>query len=128
MSGYKHATVTISREEYQRLHEADMKKRFKEFNRIRSQDSGQDEVVLGLIRQLEERESQLQAVLSSSGQVAVQSDNGFLQNLLEQNAIYYENLVTNLRNSNWDMQNSLEAVTNEIFTEMNAGRDYINQT
>ena len=127
MSGYKHATVTISREEYQRLHEADMKKRFKEFNRIRSHDSGQNEMVLGLIRQLEERESQLQAVLSTTGQGSSQTDNGLLQNLLEQNAIYYENLVSTLRNSNWDLQNSLDSVTNELFTEMNAGREYIYQ-
>ncbi len=128
MSGYKHATVTISREEYQRLHEDGMKKRLREFNRIKSQDSGQDEVVLGLIRQLEERESQLQAVLSSTGQESFQSDNSILQNLLEQNAIYYENLVSALRNSNWDMEHSLAAVTNELFKEMNAGREYINQT
>ena len=127
MSGYKHATVTISREEYQRLHEADMKKRFKEFNRIQSQDSGQDEMVLGLIRQLEEREQQLQAVLSSTGQVSVQADNGLVQNLLEQNAAYYENLIAVLRNSNWDLQGSLDCVTNDLYTEMNAGREYINQ-
>ncbi len=108
MSGYKHATVTISREEYQRLHEADMKKRFKEFNRIVSQDSGQDQMVLGLISQLEERERQLQAVLASTGQRSGQADNGLLQNLLDQNAVYYENLIASLRNNNWELQNSFE--------------------
>ncbi len=127
MSGYKHATVTISREEYQRLHEADMKKRFKEFNRIKSQDSGQDDMVIGLIRQLEERESQLQAVLISTGQGSPHADNGILQNLLEQNAIYYENLVATLGNTSWNMQDSLASVTNALFTEMNAGREDINQ-
>ena len=89
MSGYKHATVTISQEEYRRLQEADIRKRFKEFTRISSEDTGQNEVILNLIREMESRELQLQSALSQLGNDTNQYNDQVLQNLLYQNNLYY---------------------------------------
>ncbi len=104
MSGYKHATVTISQEEYRRLHEFDMKKKFKEFTRINSQDSGRSSEILDLIKQLEEREMQLQSALSSIGQDYSQADERIFQDILEQNTMYYENLVASLKDTNTSVE------------------------
>lgn len=128
MSGYKHATVTISQEEYRRLYEADMTKRFKQFSRIKSQDASHNEVVLNLIDQLEERERQLQSALSTLGQNDTANDNHLLQELLNQNSLYYENMVANLRNTNFEFQDAMSSMTDDFARIMQVERESYNQS
>src|SRR6186713_1723203 len=72
MSGYKHATVTISQEEYRRLQETAVKKKFKEFSKLNTCDPNREQDLLNVIGQLEERERLLQNQLSSFEQPANQ--------------------------------------------------------
>ena len=127
MSGYKHATVTISQEEYRRLQDADIKKRLKEYSRTKTQDSGQNEVVLNLLHQLEERERQLQSTLGSIGHDTSGMDNRLLQDLLNQNSVYYENLITSLNSANLDIQDSLTSITADFYQAIQLERDTFNQ-
>jgi hypothetical protein len=127
MSGYKHATVTISQEEYRRLHEFDMKKKFKEFTRIKSQDSGRDSEILDLIKQVEEREKQLQSALSSIGQNSSQVDERIFQDIFEQNTMYYENLVESLKDSNSSVQDSITYLKYEFLAELEREREEYHQ-
>ena len=53
MSGYKRATVTISEQEYRRLHEADMKRRFREHTKVKAKNSGQTADLTNTLQQME---------------------------------------------------------------------------
>jgi hypothetical protein len=127
MSGYKHATVTISQDEYRRLQEADIKKRFKEFSRISAQDAGQNEVVLNLIKEMEVRELQLQNALNSMEQSTQPYDNEILQNILNQNSRYYDNLAGILRETNTDLENTISSLTEEFSQAMQQEREQVFQ-
>jgi hypothetical protein len=124
MSGYKHATVTISQDEYRRLQAADVKKRFKEFTRITmSQEAGQNEVVLNLIKEMEAREMQLQNALGSLSQSTFAYDEAILQNLLDQNSIYYEKLASILRQSNAEAHDTFSYLSEEFSQALQAERE-----
>jgi hypothetical protein len=60
MSGYKRATVTISEEEYRRLHETDVKRRFRDRNKTKARSSGQAPDLVNTLRQMENRQRQLE--------------------------------------------------------------------
>jgi hypothetical protein len=129
MSGYKHATVTISQEEYRRLQAADVKKRFKEFTRISaSQDSGQNEVVLNLIKEMEARELELQNALSSLQNTTNAYDEQTVQNLINQNTAYYENLASILRESNSDLQGTVSNLNEEFSQILQQEREQVMQS
>lgn len=128
MSGYKHATVTISQDEYRRLQEADKRKLFKEYSHIKSENPGQNEVVLALIHELEERERQLQAALSSLSHSSDSSETILLQQLLNQNSDSYERLIENLRISSNETQGAMLEIRTDFFTMMNTEHEAINHT
>jgi hypothetical protein len=128
MSGFKHATVTISQEEYRRLQQADIRNRFTKINEFRSGPSDHDEVVRSLLNQLEERERQFQAALAATDQSMSQTDDRFFQSILNQNALYYENLVATIRTTNLDIEESFANLTENIFRDIQADRVLINQS
>ena len=68
MSGYKRATVTISEEEYRRLHQADMKRRFKDHPRTDARASAQVSDLNNTLRGMENRQQQLEQALRDLGQ------------------------------------------------------------
>ena len=123
MSGYKRATVTISQEEYQRLHQADMKKRFREYSKGRDQDNGRDEIVLSLIERLEEREQHLQNVLISMNQTSSQLDEEILSSLQTQTALNYQQMAQALQTSYDDFQSSFETLAGAFSQEMQIERE-----
>jgi hypothetical protein len=128
MSGYKHATVTISQEEYRRLQETAVKKKFKEFSKLNTCDPNREQDLLNVIGQLEERERLLQNQLSSIEQPADQWDESALQAILDQNAACYSNLATSIKNSNSSLQDDLIYMTEEFSRALDQQREsyYLN--
>ena len=128
MSGYKHATVTISQEEYRRLQETAVKKKFKEFSKLNTSDPNREQDLLNVIGQLEERERLLQNQLSSFEQPADQLDDSALQAILDQNAACYSNLATSIKNSNSSLQDDLIYMTEEFSRALDQQREsyYLN--
>ncbi|MGE5378449.1 MAG: hypothetical protein ACM3XO_25600 [Bacteroidota bacterium] len=114
MSGYKHATVTISQEEYRRLHEADMKKRFREFANLNEQNSTQEQQYLNLIQHLERRETELEEALASVTQNTNQVDLKLLQELKSQNDMCFQSLAAVLQESNSNFDHSLDSLSLEF--------------
>jgi hypothetical protein len=125
MSGYKRATVTISREEYDRLQNPETKKRFAGFLSRKSHADGDNEFILNLMRQLEARESELHSVLGSLSQNSTQYDNGLIENLLTQNAYFYEDLLGTLNRSSLDMSGALNAISTDFFQAMQEEREIV---
>lgn len=119
MSGYKHATVTISQEEYRRLHEADMKKKFREFANLRSQNPDREREINALVQQLEERQRQLeQAIaLNSQAQNSNRLDQELMQDMLMRNAIAYQQIAGELEYTQLSTQDSI-AMLSENFTRL----------
>ena len=128
MSGYKHATVTISHEEYRRLQETVVKKKFKEFAKLNTSDPNREQDLLKVIGQLEERERLLQNQLSSVEQPANEWDESALQAILDQNAACYSNLATSIKISNSSIQDDLIYMTEEFSRALDQQREsyYLN--
>jgi hypothetical protein len=123
MSGYKHATVTISQEEYQRLHETNMKKKFKDFAKVQSKDSGRDETVLNLIQQLEAREMQLEDLLNSTDEPSDIIDGEILQSIAEQNAVSYRQIIQTLRDASLEFHESIDNLSDNFRQELQNDRE-----
>jgi hypothetical protein len=93
MSGFKRATVTISEEEYRRLHQADMKKRFGGHKKSKESHGEQNLELINTLQQMELRQRQLEQALVQSQHEARPADNESVQAVLAQNALYYERLA-----------------------------------
>ena len=95
MSGFKRATVTISEEEYRRLHEADMKRKFRERKKPEARPDEQSAELARVIEQMEQRQQQLEQDLRELDQGFHQTPvyNEELDAILMQNALYYEDLA-----------------------------------
>lgn len=95
MSGFKRATVTISEEEYGRLHEADMKRKFRERKKPEAQPAEQSAELARVIGQMEKRQQELEQELRELDQAFHPTPvyNEELDALLVQNALYYEDLA-----------------------------------
>jgi hypothetical protein len=123
MSGYKHATITISRDEYQRLHQAAMQDRFKQFTKSRSFESGRDEVMLGLLQEMEEREKYLRSALASMNQTSSTLDEEFFRTIQEQLSMNYGQMMQMLRNSNEEFHGSLNELAGTIVRQIEYERE-----
>jgi hypothetical protein len=123
MSGYKHATVTISQEEYQRLHDTAMKSKLRDFTKLQSTDSGKDETVLNLIQQLEARERQLQDLLNSTDEPSDIIDGEILQSIAEQNAVSYRQIIQTLRDANLEFHESIDNLSDNFRQELQNDRE-----
>jgi len=116
MSGYKHATVTISEQEYRRLHDADMKKRFKKHTRIKAENSDQVADLANTLRQMENRQRQLERAFGNLDQGLDEMESEAIQEILAQNALCYESLVTIMEDS-VSMTNDSVADLSQLFVE-----------
>lgn len=123
MSGYKRATVTISEEEYRRLHQADMKQRFREHKRPKPRQREPSADWAHALQQLEARQQELdQALLDLSGEVE-QVDYELMQEIRAQNSLYYESLTTLLEEHTSGTHGALEELSQRLQDAMNQERE-----
>ena len=118
MSGYKRATVTISEQEYRRLHETDMKRRFRGHTKTKARNSGQAPDLANTLRQMENRQRQLEAAFGSLDQNFVQNEAATetVQEILMQHARCYESLAAIVEETASNAGDSL-AHLSQHFTE-----------
>jgi hypothetical protein len=116
MSGYKHATVTISEQEYRRLHDADMKQRFRGHTKIKAKNSGQTADLINTLQQMENRQRQLEQAFGDLDQNFDLIDEEMIQQILEQNALCYESLAAMIEETTSNSNASL-ALVSQRFSE-----------
>jgi len=127
MSGYKHATVTISEEEYRRLHSADMNRKFKEFANINAQTTKQANDIQVLLQEMDQRQRLLEESMAEFSQDSSQIDVDCLQEIVIQNSFYHENLEASLEQTTSDLYGAISNVS-ELFTnELNRDRELYRQ-
>lgn len=123
MSGFKRATVTISEQEYRRLHEADMKRRFQGHKKTNTRSGEVSPDLLRALREMEERQQQLDLTLSSLEQESGRVDADIIQNILEQNAYSYEHLNSIIQESVAHTDASLAQVSRLFSVQMQQERE-----
>src|SRR6188474_3878335 len=123
MSGYKRATVTISEQEYRRLHETDMRRRFRGHTKAKTRISEQAPDLANTLRQMENRQRQLEEAFGSLDQSFSQSEaeTETMQEILMQNALCYESLAAMVEETASNAGDSLARLS-QHFTEA-MGRD-----
>jgi hypothetical protein len=123
MSGHKRATVTISEEEYRRLHEADMKRRFREHSRSNARTSGQTIELSNTVREMENRQQLLEQALREMGQDFDWIGAEMIDDMLAQNARCYEGLATMIQETTSNTNASLEFLSQRFTEEMQRERE-----
>ena len=124
MSGYKHATVTISEREYRRLHEADMKRRFRGHAKIKTRNSGQTEDLINTLQQMENRQRQLEEAFGDLDQDLDHLDHDMIQVILEQNALCYQSLVAVIDETASNANASLALVSQRFSEQLQIEREH----
>jgi hypothetical protein len=122
MSGYKRATVKISEEEYRRLQQADMKRRFTE-HRKQSRPSNQAADLSDSLREMETRQRRLEETLNGLGQEFNSIGVELAQELVAQNARCYEGLTAMIEEVASDTNASLAAVSQRFTDELERERE-----
>ena len=123
MSGYKHATITISEEEYRRLHSADMKRRFTEFANINAQNSQQLIDLQDILQEMDQRQRQLEENMSVVNQDSSQADVECLQEIVMQNSFYHDNLAASFEQSTADIYSTISSVSDRFAHELQQDRE-----
>jgi hypothetical protein len=123
MSGYKHATVTISEHEYRRLHDADMKKRFKKHTKMKTENSAQLADLANTLRQMENRQRQLEEAFGELEQDSDDIDLEAIEQALAQNALCYESLVAIMEESASHANDSLVDLSQAFAERMQQERE-----
>lgn len=123
MSGYKRATVTITEAEYRRLHQADMKRRFREHTKTKTKDSAQNADLINTLQQMENRQRQLEQAFGDLDQDFDRIDDEMLQEILQQNALCYGSLATVIEETASDANASLALLSEHFTQEMQRERE-----
>jgi len=123
MSGYKHATVTISEREYRRLHEADMKRRFRGHTKIKASNSGSTEDLLNTLQEMENRQRQLEQAFGDLDQDFDRLDDDMIEVILEQNALCYQSLAAVIEETTSNANASLELVSQRFSEQLQIERE-----
>ena len=123
MSGYKRATVTISEEEYRRLHQADMKRRFQQHTKSKPKIDGQSPDLTNTLRGMESRQQQLEQALLDLGQDFDWIGADMRDAVLAHNARCYESLATMIEETNSDANASLELLSQRFTEELQRERE-----
>ena len=118
MSGYKRATVTISEQEYRRLNESDMKRRFRDHTKTNARNAGPTSDLANTLRQMENRQRQLEEAFGSLDQNSVQNEAEAetMQEILMQHARCYESLTALVEETASNTSDSL-VLLSQRFTE-----------
>src|SRR5215211_4023341 len=122
MSGYKRATVTISEEEYRRLHQADIKRRFRGHAKNES-TSRETADLTDALREMESRQRQFEQALSGLDQDFDWIGAEMMQGILAQNARCYESLATMIEETNSNASASLALLSQHFTEEMQRERE-----
>lgn len=122
MSGYKRATVTISEEEYRRLHQADMKQRFRERKRPKTQPQEQSIDWAPALQQLEFRQQELDQALRDLSGGMEQFEAEVMPEIRAQNSQYYESLAALIEEHTSGAYVALEELSQGLHAEMQRER------
>ena len=122
MSGYKRATVTISEEEYRRLHQADMKRRFQEHRRG-AKTSGQTADLTRVLKEMEDRQSQLETALDGLDQDFDWIGAEMREEILAQNVLWYQSLAHMIEETSSNANASLTFLSQRFTEEMQNERE-----
>jgi hypothetical protein len=95
MSGYKHATITISQEEYRHLHEADMKLRYEK--KKNTEKTHQSQALLQVYRQMEDRQEEYEKILVNMERDIAEMEADISREILQQQDQYYQNLLEQIQ-------------------------------
>src|SRR5687768_4572788 len=122
MSGHKRATVKISEEEYRRLHQADIERRFRE-HRKQGSASGQTADLTRALRDMEARQRQFEQALQGLDQDVDGIGADFVQEILAHNARYYESMATLIEEANTNSDASLAILSQHFSQELQRERE-----
>ena len=119
MSGHKQATITISQDEYRRLHELDMEQRFKKRTNSDDGDSRYD-ALLDAYQLIEERQKEYERVIASMNQEMAEIEAEKSSGILTVQAEYYQNLFNELQNIQEEYIETQSALTDttEFFEDL----------
>lgn len=112
MSGHKHATITISQDEYRRLHELDMKQRSGKKN-AEDRESRYN-ALMDAYQLIEERQKEYENVIASMNQEMAAIETEQANDILSIQAEYYQNLyehLEDLQEENIGTQYALQETT-----------------
>jgi hypothetical protein len=121
MSGHKRATITISEEEYRRLHRADIRRRFAEFGR-KAKPAAPPAELTNSLREMEDRQHLLEQTLRDLGQDLDWIGADMMEDLLAQNARCYQGLAAVIEETNSDANASLDSLSQRLSEEMQRER------
>jgi hypothetical protein len=127
MSGYKRAMVTISQEEYRRLHQADIKRRFKESFRPKSRNLGDTAALNNAVEQMESRHREFEEALYMLDDGLNQVETETMQEILRENSLCYERLTAVIGQTKEDTNRSLESLSQHFAEEMQNQRQRYQQ-
>lgn len=96
MSGHKHATITISQDEYRRLHELDMDQRFKKKKNSEDSDPRYN-ALLDAYQLIEDRQREYETVIATMNQEMAAIEAEQSSSILSVQTEYYQNLITHLQ-------------------------------
>ena len=119
MSGYKHATVTISEAEYRRLHDSDMQGRFsRPARRAAGTDHGEEQALQATFQAFEERQQVFKqyigALENEIGQVEIET----AQALMDQQESFQQELALRMEEST----SSLDEVARDLSGQLEASQ------
>lgn len=121
MSGYKHATVTITEEEYRRLHDVDMQARFSEvFLGQKEKELGEFKALKTSFAVFEERQREYQEYVSDLEDGIRQAEIDISQGLIDQQAELLEELSGQINNLREDSDAALELITARFSAQIDA--------
>ena len=123
MSGYKRATVKISEEEYRRLHQADIERRFKTHSKAQEKASKQVANLGHSLQEMEHRQRQLEHTLSNLDQEFEWIGSEILETVLVQNARYHESIASVVEETISDTDASLALLSQRFTEEMQMERE-----
>lgn len=124
MSGYKHATVTISEAEYRRLHQADMKRRFREHAKAKGKGSRNGEQLVKTVQQIEDRQRQLEQALMNLDQNFDRMEAEAVHEILRQNALCYDSLLGIIEETTLNTDDSLALISQRFTEELQSEREH----
>ena len=95
MSGYKHATITISQEEFRRLNEAEMKLR--EENLKETERANQTRALTKAYQQLEDRQAAYEKMLATMESDIADAEADISREMMQQQNEYYQSLFDQIQ-------------------------------
>ncbi len=115
MSGFKRATVTISEEDYRRLHEADMRLRFAQKQQPASHDRAEsDRHFAQLISELEERQQRFVEQMEALGEGVADLEQNAAEAVLSMQAEFYAEYWNQVDGMQADVQGMLDALDSQF--------------